>query len=468
MPNPLDGAISHARRPLHPPLQRTLLTAVAVLATTFSFLWAASLPSAAATSTLWSSSAAPATASVSDTKAVEVGTRFASSQAGTVTAIRFYKGPDNDGTHTGRLWSGDGKVLAAVTFTGETATGWQQARLATPVSIKADTSYVVSYTAPSGGYAAQAGVFSNGSTVTRGPLTAVAGVYSYSLGFPTASFRGTSYFVDVVTETAGSTTDEPTSPPTSTPPPAGGGTGGFADADSTGVSGSLRSMSGPVTLSSPGQVLEDVAITGRVTVKADNVTLRNVQITSDDVWALLNYGKNLTVEDSTVIGTRQTQASIADADGGSSVLRRVEVSGAPDGVLLGTGSQLRDSLIHDLASFDGAHNDAVVVTSSTGVRITGNTILNDNDQTSVIFLSEFASGTDVDVDVDHNLLAGGGYTVYGGAPARGLSVTNNQFSTRYFPRGGYRGPVAYWSGTGNTWSGNTWADGPKAGQTVNG
>ena len=47
---------------------------------------------------------------------------------GTVTAIRFYKGAGNGGTHTGSLWSSPGTRLATVTFTGETATGWQTAR----------------------------------------------------------------------------------------------------------------------------------------------------------------------------------------------------------------------------------------------------------------------------------------------------------------------------------------------------
>jgi hypothetical protein len=41
---------------------------------------------------------------------VELGVKFQSSVAGTITAIRFYKGPQNTGTHVGNLWSAAGHV----------------------------------------------------------------------------------------------------------------------------------------------------------------------------------------------------------------------------------------------------------------------------------------------------------------------------------------------------------------------
>ena len=60
--------------------------------------------------------------------AVELGTAFTPSVDGTVTAIRFYKGAGNTGTHTGSIWDVDrDHGSRTVTFTGETATGWQTA-----------------------------------------------------------------------------------------------------------------------------------------------------------------------------------------------------------------------------------------------------------------------------------------------------------------------------------------------------
>src|SRR5262245_60008126 len=95
--------------------------------------------------TRWNASARPVKSSEPDFQAVEVGLKFRSSSAGRVTALRFYKGSGNTGTHVGHLWTGGGTLLASATFTGETATGWQQVSFASPVSISANTTYVASY-----------------------------------------------------------------------------------------------------------------------------------------------------------------------------------------------------------------------------------------------------------------------------------------------------------------------------------
>ena len=63
------------------------------------------------------------------------------SLAGTINGIRFYKGAGNGGTHLGHLWTNGGALLAEATFTGETASGWQTARFATPVPSARHPSY---------------------------------------------------------------------------------------------------------------------------------------------------------------------------------------------------------------------------------------------------------------------------------------------------------------------------------------
>jgi hypothetical protein len=134
---------------------------------------------------------------------VEVGVKFRSDVIGQVTAIRFYKGTANTGNHLGHLWSSTGTLLGTATFTGETASGWQQANFTTPVSISANTTYVVSYYAPVGRYAANGGFFNTG--VDNGPLHALAnsvsanGVYVYGASaFPNQTFNATNYWVDLV------------------------------------------------------------------------------------------------------------------------------------------------------------------------------------------------------------------------------------------------------------------------------
>src|SRR5439155_1562250 len=91
----------------------------------------------------------------------ELGTVFTSGVAGQITAIRFWKASNESGTHTGHLWSASGQLLATAIFSGETASGWRQQNLTTPVSITANTNYVVTvnpansyYVDTSGGLAA--------------------------------------------------------------------------------------------------------------------------------------------------------------------------------------------------------------------------------------------------------------------------------------------------------------------------
>src|SRR4029077_9138631 len=79
---------------------------------------------------IWTTAATPAVASNPDANPVELGVRFRSDVAGFITGIRFYKGTQNTGLHTGKLYTATGTVLASATFTSETASGWQQVTFA--------------------------------------------------------------------------------------------------------------------------------------------------------------------------------------------------------------------------------------------------------------------------------------------------------------------------------------------------
>ncbi|MWV58711.1 DUF4082 domain-containing protein [Rathayibacter sp. VKM Ac-2754] len=150
--------------------------------------------------------ATPTTASAEDSSSVEVGMSFTASAAGSATGIAFYKGSRNTGTHVGSLWDASGTRLAQVTFTGETASGWQSAAFASPVELVPGARYTVSYLAPAGYYSATpAGL---ASPVTAGALTTASapnGVYRYGAGgvMPTAAYNSTNYFVDVYFQARG-------------------------------------------------------------------------------------------------------------------------------------------------------------------------------------------------------------------------------------------------------------------------
>ena len=128
----------------------------------------------------------------------ELGLQFQSAQAGTINAIRFFKTPVDIGTHVGNIWSATGIKLATVTFSGETASGWQSQALSVPLAINANTTYVVSVNTPNYYYPNTSGGIT--TSIVNGPLSTVASSYITSPGqFPTiVSATKNNYFRDVV------------------------------------------------------------------------------------------------------------------------------------------------------------------------------------------------------------------------------------------------------------------------------
>jgi hypothetical protein len=154
---------------------------------------------------VWSSSAIPGTPWLGDFSPVTLGMKFRSDTSGSITGIRFYKGSDNNGTHIGLLYSSTGALLAQATFSGETASGWQQVSFPSPVSISANTTYIAAYFTNSG-YAADRSFFTSAGAdnaplhVLRSGVDGPNGVYMYggSPQFPSQSVADSNYWVDIV------------------------------------------------------------------------------------------------------------------------------------------------------------------------------------------------------------------------------------------------------------------------------
>ncbi len=157
--------------------------------------------------TIWPANTTPATILSNDSGSLEIGVKFQTSVAGAIHGVRFYKGgPANSGPHVGNLWAGDGTSLATAQFGGETARGWQTVVFSTPVAVTVDQTYVASYYAPEGNYSVDGGYF-NGTSTVRGDLEALQngddggnGVYVYgsATAFPSRSYNGGNYWVDVL------------------------------------------------------------------------------------------------------------------------------------------------------------------------------------------------------------------------------------------------------------------------------
>jgi hypothetical protein len=159
-------------------------------------------------SSIWQPSATPALIDSNDATPIEVGVTFTADGPGFVTALRFYKASTNVGNHIGHVWTSSGVLLGSATFTGETASGWQQVAFSTPIQVSANTPYIASYYAPSGHYSADTNYFATAG-VNSPPLHALAngvdgpnGLYLYTTSqsgaFPTNTYSSTNYWVDIL------------------------------------------------------------------------------------------------------------------------------------------------------------------------------------------------------------------------------------------------------------------------------
>ncbi len=163
-----------------------------------------SAAAAGTTMSIWPASAVPGTPHVAIASPLTVGVKFRSDSAGAVHGIRFYKGLGDTGTHIGLLYSATGTLLGQVAFSGETASGWQEADFISPVAIAANTTYIAAiFTTAASAY--DAGYFT-AKGVDHAPLHALQsgvdgpnGVYVYSTGpqFPSQSYGDANYWVDV-------------------------------------------------------------------------------------------------------------------------------------------------------------------------------------------------------------------------------------------------------------------------------
>lgn len=162
----------------------------------------------------------PATVTDPDTAAVNLGVRFKPAVSGKVVGIRFYKGPQNTGSHVIAVWDSAGKRLRAQTVNVETPQGWQEKRFDTPVPVTAGATYVAAYHAPRGRYSSTAAYFTVVKTVGKLTTSVGAGVYRYggTSAFPNQVYNNCNYWVSPIFDDLAVVQPPPPPPP---PPPPG-------------------------------------------------------------------------------------------------------------------------------------------------------------------------------------------------------------------------------------------------------
>jgi hypothetical protein len=169
------------------------------------------------TSSLWKLSDTPTNIDSGDATVQVLGVQFAPLINGNVTGCRFFKATTNTGTHVCTLWTSAGVQLASVTFSGETASGWQTQNFSSPVAVTANTQYVIGVFMPAGHYSYNQPQFNNnwcsdvdgalytpntGST-TNGNGNGVHVPTTTPTTFPTSTYHATNYWVDVAFQYTG-------------------------------------------------------------------------------------------------------------------------------------------------------------------------------------------------------------------------------------------------------------------------
>jgi hypothetical protein len=274
---------------------------------------------------------------------------------------------------------------------------------------------------------------------------------------------------------------------------------GFPDGTNTGVPGgtALRSVpgqvsSGPgwhfdakggyVVVTARGTVLTDLSIPCDLVIDASDVTVKNVRVVTGGYFGIsLRHTTDVTIEDSTISGQNLTSgrvnSAIDDVYGDSTgiVIEDNNISRFRTGVQVSAGL-IADNYIHNPGYIHGDHTNGIYVGGTTKpLMIYGNTIFNDLGQTDDINLDASHSKQDVaNKTVVDNLLAGGGYSIYGGGARHdrtsNIVIEYNEFGRLYYPKGGRYGPVAYFNlrQAGNVWSGNVWSGTSTSGDALRG
>ena len=241
---------------------------------------------------------------------------------------------------------------------------------------------------------------------------------------------------------------------------------GFPDPSSGNVgvpSGTkLTTVNGNVTLSTPGQVYSGFAVNGTITVSANNVTIKDVQVTCGGCSYGIQVGSSTgtLVEDSTVSGTNSGCGRVAEAIGNNGItVERVYVYYAATAVN-GGNDDISDSYLITNAYCSGDHTEPILAADGNDHEtINHNVLLNPNNQTADIDAGG-PWGPLVNVSITNNIMAGGDYPLEIGCPgdkASNIVIKNNRITRVYFANGGQYG-VSGVDPNNTSWSNNFWDD----------
>lgn len=227
--------------------------------------------------------------------------------------------------------------------------------------------------------------------------------------------------------------------------------------DNTGPSDeSVLVPTGSFTADEDGAIIEDVFVTGRIKITADNVTIRNFKIdatgTSYGIQANLGTtglwledGEIMNMNSAGILGTGYTALRLNIHDSGGDGLK---VQGGTNPTYVG------NSWIHHLGTNDGAHADGNQSRSGSHITFTHNNCdmpITDPApyKSNACFMLQTAEGPLDNFTIKNNWLNGGNYTLY--CAGTRLRIIGNKFGRDY--RYGIRNSC---SNEHTEWRDNVW------------
>lgn len=128
-----------------------------------------------------------------------LGTSFTSTAQVQLSRVHFYKDPADTGLHVATVWQVSNQTkLAQVTFTGETASGWQSANLVPIVTMLAGVTYLVTVSHVGSLYGF---LWAFPNNAVMGPITLSSVAYYEPTAdpnaFPSNTIGGYYYLVDI-------------------------------------------------------------------------------------------------------------------------------------------------------------------------------------------------------------------------------------------------------------------------------
>ncbi|SMD24431.1 right-handed parallel beta-helix repeat-containing protein [Kibdelosporangium aridum] len=218
---------------------------------------------------------------------------------------------------------------------------------------------------------------------------------------------------------------------------------GFPDASNTGwqhtgvkltTAGVNLTADAEFQINEPNTVIDGKDIRGCVSIKANNVKIKRSRVRCDSYFPIRVYDgfRNAVIEDTEIDGLNSGTTNAA-VGFDNYVLRRVDMHSLGEGPHMGTNVVIEDSYVHDLASCDICHNDAIQSSGALNVVLRHNTFINDAMGKNAVVRIATEQGDSKNFLVENNLLAGGNFAVQVRSQGHGFPIGVRVINNRIVP-----------------------------------